>query len=235
MWREILIGLASASVGYFVATKVLQSRYDEMLDLEIARTREFFESQEKQVEEAVEAFSQYTGVEEYAQRIAETEEQPEYPKGSQEAAVRAQDEIISGITVTPDVFESKVQQTNYARIHVPETEAIRQANPVEIEDARAPYIITFAEFDANETDYVQLTVSYFAGDGIVIDEDDAVIDAAQVEKNIGTDNLNKFGTNTDDPDMDPNSLYVRCEEFGIDYEITRSPGKYSVEVLGEAR
>ena len=125
----------------------------------------------------------------------------EYPRGSQAAAVRAQDE----------------------------------ETPPSDPNARAPYLITFAQFDLGleELNHEPVSVSFFAGDGIVIDENENVITPERVEQIIGTDNLNKFGTLTEDPDMEPNVIYVRCERFGMDFEVTRSPGTHAVEVLDQ--
>lgn len=215
--REVLIGLVGATAGYFAARAFLQHRYDQMLDEEITRTKEFFGANYEGTKDSL--------------------DDPEF----MEAAIDAAESITAyaggGITVTPSVLAAKVEQTvtNYAQTAAPDTKAARvAAKPAEDPDARDPYVITFEEFDAGELEHEQITVSYFAGDGIVIDEDDSIIAPARVEATIGTDNLNKFGTNIEDPNMDPNTLYIRCEQYSADYEVTRSPGKHSVEVLGEA-
>lgn len=227
MLREVLIGAAGAAAGYLVARNVLEKRYARLLDEEIARTKEFFGANYEGSKEglddpefmqdainAAEALSDYVAgdakivpsvLAENVERTVTAYNKPgapaveEYPRGSQAAAVRAQDEEVQPL------------------------------DP----NARAPHLITFAEFDAGDLGYSQVSVSFFAGDGIVIDEEDNVISPDRVEQIIGTDNLNKFGTNTDDPDLEPNVIYVRCERFNMDFEVTRSPGKHSVEVLGE--
>lgn len=216
MLKEVLIGAGGAAVGYLVARNLLEKKYGRLLDEEIQRTREFFGAD-------------YEG----------DKDAPGYMEDAIDAAEALSD--YSGVTVAPSVLAQEVEQTfkrNYAK-----PESLVEAETADIEThaeasppdphARAPYLITFAEFDANETSAEQITVSFFAGDGIVIDESDEIIKPDRVEQIVGTDNLNKFGTNTEDPDMEPNVIYVRCERFNMDFEVTRSPGFHAVEVLGQ--
>lgn len=225
MLKEVLIGVAGAGAGYLLARSVLEKKYARLLDAEIQRTREFF---------AVD-----TGYE----GDKETLDDPEFMEAAIDAAEAVTSYTSGEVRVAPSVLAeevTKVVRTSYDKPGAPsvvedevnDIESNVAAAPLD-PHARDPYMITFAEFDANETGYEQITVSFFAGDGIVIDEADNVIAPDRVEQIIGTDNLNRFGTKTDDPDMDPSVIYVRCERFQMDFEVTRSPGKYSVEVLGE--
>jgi hypothetical protein len=221
MLKEVLIGAAGVGVGYLVARNQLEKRYARLLDEEVRRTKEFFEG---------------TQGEEYA-----GPEEPEFMEQAIQTA-EALTEYSGGETVVnPAVLAQEVTKTvtAYNKPGAPsiedkasDIESNVAATPTD-PDARAPYMIPFAEFDANETQADQITVSFFAGDGIVIDEDDNVVTPDRVEQIIGTDNLNRFGTLTTDPDMEPNVIYVRCERFNMDFEVTRSPGKHSVEVLGQ--
>lgn len=217
MLKEVLIGAAGIGVGYLVARNQLEKRYARLLDEEIQRTKEFF--------------GEYEGPEDpefMEQAIKTADAMTEYAGGETKVNPAR---LAEAVTASIKREEGPVAYNRIASEEVPAAEVIAKAalDP----DARAPYLITFAEFDANETSAEQVTVSFFAGDGIVIDEDDNVITPDRVEQIIGTDNLNKFGTNTEDPDMEPNVIYVRCERFGMDFEVTRSPGKHSVEVLGQ--
>lgn len=222
MLKEVLIGAAGLGVGYLIARNQMEKRYARLLDEEIRRTKEFFEGSQGEA---------YVG-----------SEDPEFMEQAIKTA-EALTEYSGGETiVNPAVLAQEVTKT-VTQYNKPGAPSIVEETARDIEsnvaaapmdpDAREPYMINFAEFDANETDAEQITVSYFAGDGIVIDEGDNVISPERVEQIIGTDNLNRFGTKTDDPDMEPNVIYVRCERFGMDFEVTRSPGKHSVEVLGQ--
>jgi hypothetical protein len=225
MLKEVLIGAAGAGVGFLVARNVLEKKYARLLDEEIRRTKEFFGEYEgpedpefmEQAIQTAEAMTEYTG--------GETVVNPAKLAEAVTASIKRDEgkqHVAYNRPGAPSIVEDEVR----------DIESNVAAAPLD-PDARAPYMITFAEFDANETSAEQITVSFFAGDGIVIDEEDNVISPDRVEQIIGTDNLNRFGTNKDDPDMEPNVIYVRCERFNMDFEVTRSPGKHSVEVLGQ--
>lgn len=80
---------------------------------------------------------------------------------------------------------------------------------------------------AGDVRYVQVQLTYYAGDDTLCDEADVIL--AGVDSLVGEENLAKFGYMTEDP----NALYVRNERLQIDYEISRSAGTYKFEVLGE--
>lgn len=216
MMKEVLIGAVCFGAGYFVATRAQERKYIQMLNQEVKRTKEFFGAN-------------YEGCED-----------PEFMEAAIDAAEAVSEYAGDGPKIAPSVLAQEMERSiiNYNKPEslveeeVSDIETHAEASPPD-PDARAPHLITFGEFDEGDLGYEQITMSFFAGDGIVIDEDDNVISPARVEQIIGTDNLNKFGTNTEDPDMDPNVIYVRCERFNMDFEVTRSPGKHSVEVLGE--
>lgn len=93
-----------------------------------------------------------------------------------------------------------------------------------------PYVISFEEFCEGEDNHDKITITYYAGDGILVDEEEEIIE--DVERLVGEDNLiNKFGEGSDDPDV----LYVRNERMGIDYEIVRQHTCYSEVVSGECK
>ena len=96
---------------------------------------------------------------------------------------------------------------------------------VENRDTSKPYIITKDEFFTNEPEYQQVTLSYFEGDDVLTDERDRPQDDKSV---VGEDNLEKFGVGSGEV----NTVYVRNDVIELDFEITRSTGKYTEEVLG---
>ena len=220
MLKEVLIGAAGIGVGYLVARNQLEKKYGRLLDEEIRRTKEFFGANYDGDKEAL--------------------DDPEFMEAAIDAADAMTQYSQGAANIVPSVLAQDLEKAvkrydkpdSIVEEEVADIEQNAAASPLD-PDARAPYLITFAEFDANETGAEQITVSFFAGDGIVIDEEENVISPDRVEQIIGTDNLNKFGTNKDDPDMEPNTIWVRCERFNMDFEVLRSPGKHSVEVLGQ--
>lgn len=92
-----------------------------------------------------------------------------------------------------------------------------------------PYILTKEEFLQAEPDYNQITLTYYGGDETLADERDQPVE--DVDKTVGELNLFQFGCKSDDP----NVVYIRNEPLGLDFEILRSSGAYSEEVLGFSR
>lgn len=90
-----------------------------------------------------------------------------------------------------------------------------------------PYIISQDEFNEGEKDYNQNTLTYFDGDDVLADDRDQPIHHQQ--QIVGTSNL-KFGHASGDP----NIVYIRNDELEVDFEICRSKGTYTSEVLGYA-
>jgi len=89
-----------------------------------------------------------------------------------------------------------------------------------------PYIIHEDEFSANETDYRQETLTWYAEDGVLTDENEDKIEAP--DDIVGLDNLNKFGHGSGDY----NVLFVRNDAKNMEYEISRMHTSYAEEVLG---
>ena len=94
-------------------------------------------------------------------------------------------------------------------------------------EAKAPYIISADEFLNTEVGYEQFTLTYFQGDETLVDQADTIVES--VEKTVGVANLSKFGHLSEDE----NIVYIRNERLNWDFEVVRSMGKYSVEVLNK--
>ena len=85
----------------------------------------------------------------------------------------------------------------------------------EDEAVNRPYVISPDEM--YDKDYPVETLTYYA-DGVLTDEQDNIIE--DVDEVIGLDSLNTFGQYEDD------SVFVRDDEKGCDYEILRDNDKY---------
>jgi hypothetical protein len=86
-----------------------------------------------------------------------------------------------------------------------------------------PYILHQEEFYADELDYTQTTLTYYAKDDIMADEDEKPV---YNYKNV-TGELN-FGHGSGDP----NVVYIRNDKRRAEYEVIRLDALYSQEVLG---
>ena len=92
-------------------------------------------------------------------------------------------------------------------------------------DTNRPFILSAREFEEGELDYSQNTLMYYEGDDVLTDERDQPIH--HLQKIVGAENL-KFGEMSDDP----NIVYIRNNELEVDFEVCRSKGTFTEEVLG---
>lgn len=92
-------------------------------------------------------------------------------------------------------------------------------------DPNSPYILLKDEFMRNEHDWRQMTLTYFAGDNVLVNESEEPLD--DPEKFVGEANY-KFGFMSDDP----NVVYIRNEGMEVEFEVLLSRRKYTEEVLG---
>lgn len=107
------------------------------------------------------------------------------------------------------------------------------AHPSELEaphDGPDILIIPFEEFNDYQeaTEYYdKLTISYYAGDDVLADENDQMM--IEDRYVIGDEALSSFGKDSGD-DM---VVYVRNHPLTIDYEVVKIDAKYSELVLGQ--
>jgi len=88
-----------------------------------------------------------------------------------------------------------------------------------------PFIMHFEEFQQSECSH-QLTITYFEGDDVLVDESDEVI--TKKDEVVGMDNLGKFGHGSNDP----NVVYIRNPKLDVEYEVLLHKGHYAIEILG---
>lgn len=88
-----------------------------------------------------------------------------------------------------------------------------------------PFILTQREFEEGEHEYTQNTLTYYEGDDVLTDDRDQPIHNKLPV--VGEDNL-RFGTKSNDP----NVVYIRNNHLEVDFEVCRSTGTFSEEVLG---
>jgi hypothetical protein len=87
-----------------------------------------------------------------------------------------------------------------------------------------PYVIHVDEYNDNETNYSQSTLTYYKGDNVLCDELDMPIYNAD---KVASPLLFGFASH------DPSIVYIRNERLEADYEVLLDHGYFQVEVLGE--
>lgn len=212
--QEILAGFGCGAVvggvvGYFVAEKRLRTRYEDIADIEIAEMKAFYMERERELVET-------------QQRIAE-QRKPDL------------DAIAKRIAHEKDITEAEaiVEANRYAD----EEEEPEEVNAFEElpgwnydqqvagRTNEHPFIMHAEEFRQSECAH-QITITYFEGDDVLVDETDEVI--SKKDEVVGMAHLEKFGFGSGDP----NVVYVRNPKLDIEYEILRHRGHYAKEILG---
>lgn len=88
-----------------------------------------------------------------------------------------------------------------------------------------PYVIHYDEI--GETGYESpTTFTYYAGDDVLCDERDKIVDDRHVL--LGEDNLDKFGHGSNDPVI----VYIRNDDIAAEFEVIRSDKSFAMEVHG---
>lgn len=92
------------------------------------------------------------------------------------------------------------------------------------------YVISLDEHIENDLDHDQTTLTYYAKDDVLVEEPRSTIITNALDV-LGPVALDQFGNGS----KDPNIVYVRNEELGMDYEVVRDPGSFEEEVLGHIK
>lgn len=89
-----------------------------------------------------------------------------------------------------------------------------------------PFIIHQDEYSGNDTEYTQVTYTYYEGDQVLAEIDDTPV--TNVDDVVGLNNLKKFGHGSDDQ----NIVYIRNSRLELEIEVCRSHGSFENEVEG---
>lgn len=229
MQKLIIIGVTSAlagavgfALGYRFCDKRMLAIYDEQLDDEIAKLRQHYKLLNKTdefstPESTMEHLHPETRVvidEETVQRIARGLQKMDYTK------VKPSLEEAGNFFLKP---KEKPVEVVSMTLESP----LPAEEPEEPEDPDGPYAIDANTFFENQAGYKNISLTWFNGDKVLMDENDGVVET--VSTNIGNHNLKKFGHLSGDA----NVVYVRNEHLQVDFEILLSQEKYSEVVLGQ--
>lgn len=160
------------------------------------------------IEKVVETVLEYQGVEEKS----ETEEEDDEDEEQRDLEHSAQARVDYGRAAVRNIFA--------------ERDKAKEEEKPEEHDPEVPYIITVNEFMQGEQDFEKITVTYYEGDEVLVDERDEVIH--DLEGTVSSSCLNFFGQGSNDDSI----VYVRNEKLEVDFEVVRHQGRYTVVVLG---
>lgn len=202
-----LIGAAAGGIiGYQVAYKRLETKFEKIAEDEIDEMREHFRA-----------------------RMIAREEKPDLDAAAEEIKKREgyvpQDEAAvppaPAEPETKNVFEER-------RDSAPEPGPAW--DPVAEAAARkpgVPYVIQKEEYGEKEDDGISTTtLTYYAGDDVLADAKDKPVDDQDAV--VGVANLDKFGHGSGDSEV----VFIRNEELGLDVEVVKSSKTFAEEVHG---
>lgn len=87
-----------------------------------------------------------------------------------------------------------------------------------------PYVIHIDE--RHERNYTESTLTYYAGDDVLCDEKDKIIE--DQDSVVGVENLDRFGHGSNDLSI----VYIRNDDLAIEVEVVKSERTYAEEVHG---
>lgn len=140
---------------------------------------------------------------------------PTRPEKSRESFV---EQPLNPPVVEHNVFEDHEDEDEGELQDLDENEVI---NPEQ------PYVITIEQFHNTRDDHHKAVVIYYEGDDTLTDETDTIID--DIDGNVGRANLERFGHGS----KAPNTVYIRNEKNGVDYEMVRLKRGWAEEKLAQ--
>jgi hypothetical protein len=210
------IGLVSGGViSYAVNKKYLETKYQDVAMSEIDKMRQYFHEKEQ------------ARAEQNKPDLADVVEQLGY---ATRYATKQPSDVREGILEPEAQLDVRTVFTeeNYRGLSVDNWDydhELRNRTP------DRPYVIHKEEFmeEANPAgvEYESVTLTYFLEDDVLADEADRRVE--DIDEKVGLENLEKFGHGSEDA----NVVYVRNDRLQVEFEILRSGGSYTAEVLGQ--
>lgn len=205
------VGVASLLIGggagYILAKKQLSEAFDQALDEQIRASESFYKKLYK-----AEGF-------ETPEKAAETLDAED--KAVEAMRLYRRDLVDLGLPNKTD--EASEADANRVLKNIFSEPQPRDLGPVTIDRGR-PYRISEEDYFLNDPEYTQHTMTYYIEDGILADESDVSVDNANAM--VGLSHLQDFGASED------TTVYIRNETLLADFEINKSTGSYSKEVMG---
>lgn len=194
----VIGALAGFAAGWFISKRHYQTTIDRKADEEIQRMKEYYE--EKYSEDEYRAHNKKR-VDAFTNIVEATKK-----------ATKAMNDICED----QGYSEKKEKPSKISSFR---DDSLLDLFPNTSEEYRRipPYIIDYESFNSEKTNYDKITLEYFTEDGIVVENDEPLIDLTNTIGNT----LDYFDRN------ELTSMYVRNDNFAIDYEIVKVEGRWS--------
>lgn len=233
---SVVSAAAGGAVGFFVAQRALEQKFQEQLKTEVDDARAYFQQMYSTPTFVAEEPKKDKDDEELLQAVREaTDEIDGMPEDLVGQALSAQRSYRGGKEEDlaepgdPRVPPAVIVNNIFANAAPPGDEVLETL--LKNRDTNFPYIITKEEFYQNDPDFEQKKFTYWQGDDILVDDQEELHPIDDVERVAGEDNL--ANESWEATSGDEHVLYIRNETLDppLDLHVTRSTGKYAVEVM----
>lgn len=203
------VGIAvGAGVGYYVAKRRLTTKFDKIAQDEIEQMRSHYRAKE-------------------AARQEQTEKPDLQDKVKELGYVPPREEKSPAVAPVPEpeaknVFEEHGEEGGERGLS---TDVWDHDKELASRVVGQPFVIHREEF--GDGDREKTTLTYYVQDDVLANEADQRMEG--IDETVGLENLEKFGHGSDDA----NVVYVRNDRLDVDFEIVRSGGSFTAEVLGQ--
>jgi hypothetical protein len=202
-----------AAAGYFLTKRYLELEFEKTLAREVEQTKLFYSKLHK-----TEEFSTPEGAVEALIPVDKRKE----------LVVLDQLRTYQGQTPPNTLQEKRAASVELRNIFKRgPIELTEEDLEIEKQDPGYPYVISSDEFTANDNNFDQVQLTFYAGDGILADERDETVE--MVPKLVGENFHTKFGQKAGED----NVVYIRNEAIQTEFEIVRDERKYSEHVAGQ--
>jgi len=223
------LGMGVGSLtAYLVTKRLLQTKYQQIADDEIAEMKAHYQAKSRALEaeyakRPVEDIVKERG---YSSPDVRTDVAP--PMAVQPPATVTEDEVD-----TPEKRQKVVDDLDEAETRVKNVFEEAQVDyewDWHKERSRRtpdkPYVVHYDE--RLEMEYEDVTLTYYEQDDVLCDERDNPVDPDERDSIVGEANLNRFGHGSNDASV----VYIRNDRLEILYEVVKSPNAFVEEVHG---
>lgn len=248
--QYVILGVTagvSAALGSFVTYRLVRNklklRYEQLAEEEIAEARRYYGRVHKTDDSVA---TPEAAVRSLIGDIPEGETPPSLDAVIDNLAYRAFDDTED---IRPEGVEAVLEEqaaeaaANLEQIEGQTVETVHnifenrdgsdfnwnEEAEISMRNTDRPYVISIEEYELNEPDNEQATLTYYAGDkhAVLADERDEIVD--DVDRLVGFGNLaHRFGHGS----RDANVVYIRNERIDTDFEIALSNMSYAKDVMG---
>lgn len=206
---SIVSAAAGLIIGYKVAEKRLAAQFEERLETETSEMKTFFEQVKKPYATPEEAVADL--IPEPAQIVDPREKAQKVQYNKIVKVYEGDDEEQGAAAAEEEIVASNIFQPKVL------------PNP----DPTKPYVISQEVFMLGEPEFDQVTLTYYLEGATLTDEREDILD--DPINTVGDAFVNSFGSFS----SDDNTVHVRNERIGIDFEIVKTESSYRKDVLGE--